>query len=303
VRKIFALICFFVFAGSLQAQDSTNGVWNQFQTASVRFSLPAGWDWTSTDIAANPSENITVQIDHTCPTEETLDEWVDVAAENIAAESGTLLNRESLNLPLGDATRLAWEAADEDWRVSFFAIADDECLSLQATAPEETRVVDQIVHTISWLDVDVDGRWLLQADPNLVMTLRTPPSWQKLPVQNSLMVRETFDDVLVQVQYRDLGGTTNVAALQPQFDALYSERGYALVDVQTVNLPAGDALLYRLEGVTLGSRVQTQMHAILMRGNYLILATLGADENYFAEYEQTLLQMLDTLNFNEASIP
>ncbi|MCA9912519.1 MAG: hypothetical protein KC496_04205, partial [Anaerolineae bacterium] len=201
------------------------------------------------------------------------------------------------NLPLGNAILLQWSSDEYAWNVRALVLADDSCLSITAFGTEANPTWDRILHTLSWQEDEAADSWILQADSQVAVTLRTPRSWQKLPANNSLMVRETFDDVLVQVQFRNLGGTTTPQALQPQFEALYAERDYGIVEVQSVNLPAGDALIFRLESVPFGDATLTQFQAVIMRGEYLLLVTLGADERYFAEYEQTLLQILDTLTF------
>ncbi len=305
MKTILIGVMLLVGVGFVQLETVDNGAWTRTQIDAVRFAVPADWVQLGAGRVADAEGDIRLDLDSTCPAEETLDAWAASAAEMLEVdETAQGLTQETLALPLGEAVQLTWETDAAGWNAAVYALASDACLTVRATAAEEASIFERILHTIAWRETLAEGSWLLQADPNLVVTLRTPPSWQKLPVENSLMVRDTFDDVLVQVQYRDLGGETNVEALQPQFDELYAERGFTVADLQIVNLPIGDVLLYRLESVQLGAlNPQTQFQAAVMRGNYLILATLGADERYFDEYEQTLLQMLNTLTFDANRIP
>lgn len=303
MKRVIVLLVIVLTLASVQAQDERNGAWTRLETDTVRFAIPADWVRLDASTVTDAGEDTVLSFDDTCPVpaDATLAEWVDRAAENTGAAD---ITRASLGLPLGEAIRLEWETEAGAWNAALYALAADACLVVRATASEPAPIFERILHTISWVETEAEGGWLLQADSTAAVTLRTPPNWRKLPAQNSLMVRETFDDVLVQVQYRDLGGTTDVAALQPQFDALYAERDFVIADVQVLNLPVGDVLLYRLESVELGvTAPQTQFQAAIMRGNYLILATFGADERYFAEYEETLLRILDTLTFHVDRIP
>ena len=61
---------------------------------------------------------------------------------------------------------------------------------------------------------------------------------------------------------------------------------------QTVLLPAGEALFFRLGNVRITSEItHTQLHYVIARGNYMILVVAGADERYFAEYETLLIRI------------
>lgn len=295
MRWMALVIGIFLSVGLAQAQAQApeNGSWEVFRHYDVSFLLPAGWQQRDLDTFFSPDEGMVLQFDRTCPAENSLDAWAESSAAAINAD----VVQETVNLPLGDALRLQWTSPENAWNVQILALAEESCLQVTASSAETNPTLDRILNTVSWLDEEAPGSWLLQADSQLVVTLRTPRSWQKLPVTNSLMVRETFDEVLVQVQFRNLGGTTTPEALQPQFETLYTDRGYVVADAQSVNLPVGDALVFRLESVTLGENTLTQFQAIIMSGEYLLVVTMGADERYFAEYEQTLLQILDTLAF------
>lgn len=300
MRSLMVLV--FVFCWHvLSVAQADNGQWQWIEKNDLRYAVPP--DWSALDGGGWRSaqgDALFISAMALSPSPLQLDELIEREFARLQADSVTEIQQEALDLALAPAYRFDYRLASGEREVYIISLVNQRLTAFKGTIASDSsheasylRQFGQIADSLQVMSANPLG-WSLVADSALQYSLRMPSTWQKQGT-DGIYIQETFADAAVHVSSERLETALSLTDLQGAFLRYFRQQGYQVTSSETINLPIGDALLFRL------NQGEVRLHQYLIRrDNHLLLVTTQANRAYFAEYESRFEQILNSLEWHSS---
>lgn len=303
---LFFLLFLLVLPTSAQ-ETSSSEAWRWVVTEDMRYAVPN--DWMSQPNRASvqlqpQGEGGIIAVYGANETDMTIEAIA--AGEEMRLSNAsyiTVLDSRPIALPSANAHRIEY-IADESGvyshQVYYLILADRHFIHFRgftngilddALLQMFITTFDRAANTLQVVEPD-DASWILYADETNRTFIRIPSSWAKSEVTNALTVRELLGDAIVSLHINTVDDTPSIATLRNQLLRIYTDEGYTVTSFEEVQLPVGNALLFRLT-----RDAQRQYQYIVVRDRHLLFISALTPVNQFADYEPLLQQIVDTVEF------
>ena len=307
MQRGLLFILLFLFTVPISAQETISSEsWRWIVTEDMRYAVPNDWitQPNRTSVHLQPlAEGGIIAVYGKNETDMTLEAIASGEETRLSnTDYITVLDSRPITLPSANAHRIEY-IADESTvyshQVYYLILADGHFIHFRgftngilddALLQTFITIFDRAANTLQVIEPD-DASWILHSDEIEQAFIRIPPSWTKSDVSNVLTVREVFGDAVVSVQHQMIDGITSLATVRNQLLRIYTEQGYTITSFEEVQLPVGNALLFRLT-----TTVERQyQYVVVISETRMLFITATTPIDQFADYEPLLRQMVDTV--------